>query len=115
MNNKFNSLLMIITLPYLGISCQTSSRQVELLDINDNGIAIFKVTNTTNKDYSGIVLELKYLSTEDEVIKVDTVHYSISESATIQIFIEAGGQTTIAQKVPANTIKASGKIISTTY
>lgn len=114
MNNKINSLLIIITLSFLGISCQNSSRQVKLLEINDNGIAIFKVTNTTHKDFSGIGLELKYLSIDDEVIKVDTVHYSMSESATTQIFIEACGQTTIALKVPANTITASGKIISTT-
>lgn len=114
MSNKINSLLIIITLSYLGFSCQSSSNQVELLEINDRGIATFRVTNITNKDYSAIDLELKYLSADDEVINVDTVHYSMSESATAQVFIEAGGETMIAQKVPANTVTAAGKIISTT-
>jgi hypothetical protein len=114
MGTKIGSFLLLITLTCLSISCQSSSNEVELLEINDNGIAIFTVKNTTDEDLTGIGVELVYMNADDEVIKVDTVHYNMADNATSPVFLEAGGQTTISQRAPENTTKASGKIISTT-
>lgn len=114
MTAKIWSFLFLIILFCMNIGCQSSSNQVELLYINESGIATFTVTNTTDEDFTGIGLELVYLTADDEVIKIDTVHYAMSEYSTSPVFLEAGGQTTIVQKVPENTRKATGKIISTT-
>jgi hypothetical protein len=87
-----------------------SNHHVELVEINESDIAIFKVSNNTSEDILGIDFELTYSNTDKKVIKVDTVHYSSSSG----VFLKARGQTIIAQKVPSNTNTATAKIISTT-
>ena len=87
-----------------------SNHHVELVEINEKGIAIFEVSNYTSDDILSIDFELTYSNSSREVIKVDTVQYSSSSGA----FIKAEGQTIIAQKVPNNTSTATAKIISTT-
>jgi|AntRauTorckE6833_2_1112554.scaffolds.fasta_scaffold14962_3 hypothetical protein len=111
MSNKISCLILVIILSGLSVSCQSDSKQVEFLDIDD-GVATFKVVNNTNDDISSIRFELTYSSANSEVIKIDTVTYTMAESEPSQIFLEASGQTYISQKVPDKTTTASCKIIS---
>lgn len=111
---KLTSLLLVTVFSYLIISCQSNLKHVEFLEINEEGIATFNISNVTDKDISSIGLELTYLNTANEVVKVDTVRYSMSEDSNAQVFLKAGEQTVISQKVPDNISIASGKIISTT-
>jgi len=94
------------------ISCQIfSDYNVKFEEINEEDIAIFRVFNNTSKDILSIDFELTYFNAEKEIIKVDTVNYSLSSGG---VFLKSEGQTVIAQKVPSNTHTASAKIISTT-
>lgn len=108
MINKLKSLLLLSLFFALIISCQIfSNYYVRFEEINEEGIAIFRVFNNTSKDILSIDFELTYFNAEKEIIKVDTLQYSSG------VFLQAEGQTIIAQKVPNKTHTASAKIIST--
>ncbi|MDR9418212.1 hypothetical protein [Gracilimonas sp.] len=92
------------------MSCQSDSAYVEFLEINDQGVAQFRVYNNTSEDIYSILFELTYENAEGEVLKVDTVNYAVVDSG---VFVEADNVTYIAQEVPDQATTATGKIIST--
>lgn len=109
--DKIKSLLYIFSFFTLTISCQmTSNYHVELVEINEQGVAIFKVLNNTDEDISSVDFELTFSNADKTVVEVDTIHYSSNSG----VFLKARGETIIAQKMPYNTTAASAKIISTT-
>lgn len=113
MVNKISTLLLlIITCSFLSISCEHNSTHIEFLDLNEEGLATFELSNSSDSDISDIELELTYLNADNEVIKVDTVNYNMSGDSNAQVFLRAGEQTIITQRAPDDTSTATGKIIS---
>lgn len=109
MVNTIKSLLFISLVFSLTISCHLiSNYHVELLEINEEGLAIFKVLNNTSEDILSMKFELTYSNADKKVIKVDTVGYRSG------FIIKAKGETMIVQKVPDNTTTASARILSFT-
>lgn len=107
MINTIKSLLLISLVFSLTISCHLKSNyHVELLEINEEGLAIYKVLNNTTEDILYMEFELVYSNADNKVIKMGTVGYRSG------FVIEAKGETMIAQKVTDNTTTATARIIS---
>ncbi|MDX1592549.1 MAG: hypothetical protein R3283_11320 [Balneolaceae bacterium] len=112
MRTSFNQLLLILATSLFIYGCQKEPVDVELIRINDQGIAMFEVYNRTDQNFSEMDFEVTYLDGQNEVILIDTLHYEMAEESAIQIFLEANGETMFSQTVPENTVSASARIIN---
>ena len=77
MNDIIRLVLTLIGLAFITISCQPESVSTEFLEIDEKGVAMYRVTNPTNKDISGISFEFTYTNIDGKIINVDTVSYKI--------------------------------------
>lgn len=111
MNNKSSLFLTIAACACLISGCQSNTHEVRFEQIED-GVARFQVENNSDDDITSMVFELTYLNDNDEVIKIDTVNYRMSEENPSEIWLEANNETFFVQSIPEGTTVVTSKIIS---
>jgi len=112
MKVKIGFILTLVVPAFFVVCCHPESVDTQFLEINEEGVAIYQVSNSTGKDIFRISFEFTFSNSDSEIIKADTVNYKMSESTSSRVWLEAGGQTHIAYKVPDSTNTTSVKIIS---
>jgi len=114
--NYFKSGLIGLLIAIITVSCEREPVAIKLLGIK-NDIATFTVKNISKQDIYSMSFEITYYSSEQVIIKVDTVNYA--KTTNIEgnhiPFIKAEGETLIAQTIPHNTASASAIAIAISY
>jgi hypothetical protein len=118
---KFVATLLVLAVGFpacTGTESNNSANQssdgvtVEFREIR-NDIAYFDIRNGSAEDVQSLNLEISYLDGSGNLVKVDTVSYSMTAytAGVTTPFLASGMETFIVQSIEPGTVKASARRI----
>ncbi len=100
-----------LLLLFVPSACKQADHSIAVKEMGEETV-LFDVVNSSDKDAMAMNFELTYMVSNDSIILVDTVEFTQQQrDGTPGVFLKAGDSTFFAQRIPAGTTTASGRIL----
>lgn len=104
----YSVLLLLLT------ACGPNPVALRFDEVNDRGLGLFTVVNSSDKDVASIGFEVVFRSAEGGVVSVDTIAYEMTTDASTgksTAFVSARDETFFAWRMPKTSVSASGTVL----